>query len=155
MFKSKTEGVGYSKSQSNVRSQQRTLDIIGILEVLYWIRVCMRKAGSWSLLLLLMILRWVEMKLELVIEESQSLEMHLNLIRDLTGSVAKMFSTTSCGRWFFLCRRIKGWGPGSIFRQWEISVVRRKRVIKYSTNLLGWVCWASAYWFFFFFFFFF
>ena len=58
------------------------------------------------------------MKLGLVIEESQSLQTHLNLSSDLTGSLAKMLSTTSCGRWFFRCRRIKGCGPCSIV--WDI-----------------------------------
>ena len=58
------------------------------------------------------------MKLGLVIEESQGLQTHLNLRTDLTGSLVKMFSTTSCGRWFFLCRRLRGCGRGSLV--WDI-----------------------------------
>ena len=56
------------------------------------------------------------MKLGLVIEESQGLQTHLNLRTDLTGSLVKIFSTTSCGRWFFLCRRLRGCGRGSLVR---------------------------------------
>ena len=58
------------------------------------------------------------MKLGLVIEESQGLQTHLNLRTDLTGSLVKMFSSTSCGRWFFLCRRLRGCGRGSLV--WDI-----------------------------------
>ena len=46
------------------------------------------------------------MKLGVAIEEYQVLETHLNLRTDLTGSLAKMLSTMSCGRWFLFCRRI-------------------------------------------------
>lgn len=48
------------------------------------------------------------MKLGVVIEESKDLEMNLSLITDFTGSFPMMLSTMSCGRWFFLCRRIGG-----------------------------------------------
>ena len=40
------------------------------------------------------------MKLGVAIEEYQFLETHLNLRTDMTGSLAKMLSTMSCGRWF-------------------------------------------------------
>ena len=44
-----------------------------------------------------------------MIEESQDLETHLNLITDFTGSLVRiLLSTMSCGRWFFLCRRTTG-----------------------------------------------
>ena len=55
-----------------------------------------------------MILRWVEKKLGLVIEEFLGLQTNLNLRTDLIGSLAKMLSTMSSGRWLFLCRRIGG-----------------------------------------------
>ena len=110
MFKSKAEGTEYSKTHSNMQSQQRTLQTFGILEELYRIQVCMRQAWSWSLLLL----RWVEMKLGVVIEESQVLQTHLNLRSDLTGSLDKMFSTMSSGRWFFHSRRIRDCGRESL-----------------------------------------
>ena len=38
------------------------------------------------------------MKLGLAMEEYQGLQTHLNLRRDLTGSLAKMSNTTSSGR---------------------------------------------------------
>ena len=57
----------------------------------------------------MMLLRWVEMKSGLVIEEYMDLETHLNLITDFTGSSPRMFSTMSYGIWLiFLCRRIGG-----------------------------------------------
>lgn len=43
-----------------------------------------------------------------VIEESQVLDTHLNLMTDLTGSFAKMFSKMSSEIWFFLFRMIGG-----------------------------------------------
>ena len=82
------------------------------------------------------------MKLGLVIEESQSLQTHLNLRSDLTGSLAKTLRTTSFGRWFFPCRRIKGCGPCSIVwdifsadERFQFLGVKTKR--SKGTNLLG------------------
>ena len=46
------------------------------------------------------------MKFGVVIEESQVLTTHLNLMTDLIGILAKMFSTMSSGIWFFNFRRI-------------------------------------------------
>ena len=46
------------------------------------------------------------MKLGVVIEESQVLQTHLNLMSDLAGSLVRMLSTMSCGRSLFLRRRI-------------------------------------------------
>ena len=43
-----------------------------------------------------------------MIEESQVLQTHLNLMTDLAGSLDRMLSTISCGRSFFLRRRICG-----------------------------------------------
>ena len=40
----------------------------------------------------------------MVIEESQGLHTHLNLIIDFTGSFARIFSTISLGIWLFLQR---------------------------------------------------
>jgi hypothetical protein len=40
----------------------------------------------------------VVMKMGLVIVELQDLETHLNLIKDLTGSLVRMSNTTSSGR---------------------------------------------------------
>ena len=48
----------------------------------------------------LLSLRWLEMKLGLLMEEFQDLRTHLNLNTDLTGRFARIFSTKSCGRWF-------------------------------------------------------
>jgi hypothetical protein len=63
----------------------------------------------------LLSLRWVEMKFGLVIEESQDLQRHLNLMTDLTGRLARILNTISSGRWlFFLHRRIAGCEFGSI-----------------------------------------
>ena len=45
------------------------------------------------------------MKVGVVIEESQVLEIHLNLRTDLTGRFVKMLSRMSYGRWSFFCRR--------------------------------------------------
>ena len=88
------------------------------------------------------------MILGLVIEESQSLQTHLNLRSDLTGSLAKMFSTTSCGRWFFPCRRIKGYGPGSIGwdifsadERFQFQAYRLKRVKIKRNKGMARICW--------------
>ena len=67
---------------------------------------------SWSSLFLL--LRWVDMKFGVVIEESQVLTTHLNLMTDLIGILAKMFSTMSSGIWFFNFRRIWGCRQSSL-----------------------------------------
>ena len=48
------------------------------------------------------------MKLGLVIEESQDLQTHLNLITGLTGSLARMLSAMSIGTLVFLRRRNGG-----------------------------------------------
>ena len=48
------------------------------------------------------------MKLGLVIEESQDLQTHLNLISGLTGSLARMLGAMSIGTSVFLRRRNGG-----------------------------------------------
>ena len=48
------------------------------------------------------------MKLGLVIEESQDLQTHLNLISGLTGSLVRMLSAMSIGTSVFLRRRNGG-----------------------------------------------
>ena len=67
-----------------------------------------------------------------MIEESQDLETHLNLITDFTrGLVRILLSTMSCGRWFFLCRRTTG---GSLisdtFR--HIDGMRSEKIMRHS-----------------------
>ena len=69
------------------------------------------------------------MKLGAVIEESKDLEMNLSLITDFTGSFPMMLSTTSYGRWFFLCRRICG---SLVF--WDILETLRKENQKIGQN---------------------
>ena len=46
----------------------------------------------------------MDTKLLVMIEESQVLDTHLNLMTDLTGSFAKMFNKMSSGIWFFFWR---------------------------------------------------
>ena len=88
------------------------------------------------------------MKLGLVIEEYQSLQTHLNLRSDLTGSLAKTLRTMSCGRSFFPCRRIKGCEQGSIV--WDIFFQlmrdfrfgRKESKDKKSNKVKARICWV-------------
>ena len=52
-----------------------------------------------------------------MIEESQGLQTHLNLMTDLAGSLVRILSTMSCGRSFFLRRRIGASLVCDIFQQ--------------------------------------
>ena len=50
-----------------------------------------------TMIFVALLLRWVEIKLVLVMDEYQDLQTHLNLISDLTGNLSKMLCTMSSG----------------------------------------------------------
>ena len=67
------------------------------------------------------------MKLGLVMEEFQDLRTHLNLRTDFTGRFARIYSTKSCGRWFW---RIGGSLIEDIFQRKERERERERELIQ-------------------------
>ena len=67
------------------------------------------------------------MKLGLVMEEFQDLRMHLNLRTDFTGRFARIYSTKSCGRWFW---RIGGSLIEDIFQRKDRETETERELIQ-------------------------